>query len=253
MAFKSKYTRKEDIPSGQEGLYVEKGGIWVLDVEDLREHPDALGLKKALDTERDGRETAEARAKAYEALGLSPEAIRKLEADAAKTREDGHIKKGDIEAVVAERVANLKRDSEAKFADLESKYTKATAQLNDLVVKKAVRDEALKAGAIPEALDDIELHASALFIVEDGKPIPKRDGKVIYGKNGTDPMGVGEWVESLARTKRHLFGETQGSGSGNDGQKKPATSSGRFVDNTPDSISANLEAIAKGEKEVAVN
>lgn len=251
MALKAKYLKKEDIPSGQEGLYVEKGGVWVLDLENIREHPDAEALKKALDTERDDKDKLDKKLKMYEGLGLTPDQIKALDADAAKLREEQAKASGNLEAVLAERVGNLKKAHDKELADLRALYDSANSQLRDLVVKDAVSKAALAAGVRSEALDDVALHAERLFTVEGGKPIPKSpDGKVIYGKNGTDPMPVSEWIESMVKTKPHWLGETSGSGSGGSDQRSSVPNGGRFI--SPADLGANLEDVASGKKEVKV-
>jgi hypothetical protein len=56
------------------------------------------------------------------------------------------------------------------------------------------------------------LRAKTAFKIVDGRAVPHSDGKVVYGKDGVNPMSVEEWIGSLAKNAPHLFGSTQGGG-----------------------------------------
>jgi len=82
------------------------------------------------------------------------------------------------------------------------------------VLADSIRAAAIKAGALPEAAEDIILRARGTFkLSEDGEPIATdRDGQVIYGKDGRTPLSPHEWAESLRETATHLWPRAQGAG-----------------------------------------
>jgi hypothetical protein len=92
----------------------------------------------------------------------------------------------------------------------------AKAQLGVLLIDNVIKSAAIKQGVIPEAVDDVVLRAKGVYAIDEkGVPVPKgSDGKVIYGKDGTAPMSVEEWLASLKTTAKHLFQGARGSGAG---------------------------------------
>ena len=93
----------------------------------------------------------------------------------------------------------------------------ANQTLSTLMIDNMVRAEASKLGVIPEAVDDVILRAKALYTIKDGVATPMADGKVVYGKDGTSPMPIAEWLTSVKKSARHLFLGSQGSGAGGGG------------------------------------
>ncbi|MEG8137751.1 hypothetical protein DZD37_01150, partial [Acinetobacter baumannii] len=75
---------------------------------------------------------------------------------------------------------------------------------------------ALKAGALPEASDDLILRAKGTFQrKDDGEAVAvDANGDVLFGKDGKTPLTPVEWAESLKETAPHLFPRAEGSGAG---------------------------------------
>ncbi len=91
----------------------------------------------------------------------------------------------------------------------------ANTRLEQLLIDNVVKTSAIKLGVIAEAVDDVVLRAKTMFRIENGQPVPKdADGKVIYGKDGSSPMSVDEWLTGLKTSARHLFLGSAGSGAG---------------------------------------
>lgn len=246
---KAFYAKQEEVPKEHVDFYTEKDGKWILDT-DVREHPETLALRNALTGEREKASERQKRLEAYEAAGLSPEQIKALDEDAAKLREEQAKKGGDLETLVKQRVEAALKAKDKEIAILTQDNAAMKASLSTLQITGAVRTAAAKHGVRPEALDDVELRAARIFTLENGKPVAKENGTIIYGKNGADPMSPEEWVEGLAAKATHLFNPSNGSGSGGENQGKPLPPGSKFVENTPQAIGANLEKIAKGELEV---
>lgn len=147
---------------------------------------------------------------------VDPAKLQEMLENERKIAEKKLIDAGDIEGLVAQRVATMKREYENKIKELETSYAQANRQLEVLVIDNAVREQAIKLGVAPTAVDDVLLRAKTVFSVEDGKPVAKdRDGNVIYGKDGQNSLGIGDWISSLKDVAPHLFGPSQGSGADN--------------------------------------
>lgn len=77
---------------------------------------------------------------------------------------------------------------------------------NSVIVSSgdAIRSAALKAGALPEASDDLILRAKGTFQLNDeGEAVAvDANGDVLFGKDGKTPLTPVEWAESLKETAR---------------------------------------------------
>ncbi|MBL1494686.1 hypothetical protein ELD59_30265, partial [Klebsiella pneumoniae] len=98
-------------------------------------------------------------------------------------------------------------------------------KFRDRVLGDAIRSAALKAGALPEASDDLILRAKGTFQLNDeGEAVAvDANGDVLFGKDGKTPLTPVEWAESLKETAPHLFPRAEGSGAGG---HKPAGGGG---------------------------
>jgi hypothetical protein len=66
---------------------------------------------------------------------------------------------------------------------------------------------------VDTALDDLVLRARSTYTLDKGQPVPKNEkGEVIYGKDGTTPMSIDDWMTGLKKTAPHLFRGSSGSG-----------------------------------------
>lgn len=147
---------------------------------------------------------------------VDPEKYATLKAEHDKLQEGELIKAGKVEELVAQRVAAMKTAHEAAMADLSKRYDVGQRQLETLLIDNEVRAHAAKVGVTATAVDDVLLRAKSMFKVEDGKPVAKdSEGKIIYGKDGTNSIGISDWIGGLKEQAPHLFAPSQGSNSGN--------------------------------------
>lgn len=206
MGLKYQIAKLEDVPENVRGLYKQDGAVYVLDAEDVVP-------KTKLDEFRNNNiQLTQQLEKLKDIDPVKYAELIKLQQDVEEGR---LIKEGKLEDVVTLRVTNMKRELEGQLAGTQSQLTQANAQLAVLMIDNAVRQAAVKNGALPTALDDVVLRARTVYSMDKGQPIPK-DGKgqIIYGKDGTTPMAVEDWLVDLKKTAPHLFAGSQGSGAG---------------------------------------
>lgn len=145
---------------------------------------------------------------------VDPEQYRKLAEEHRKIQEKEWIEAGDLDKVVAQRVATMQTDFATRENSLKQSNETMSRQLESLLVDNEVRAAAIKLGVRPSAVDDVLLRAKTIYKVKDGVATPiSPKGEVIYGKDGTSPMPVSDWVDSLKQSAEHLFQPSQGGGS----------------------------------------
>ena len=143
---------------------------------------------------------------------------------------DGKIKKTeDIENTVKARMEIAQRDFDKAVAGLNQqlaaeKLGKEAAEkaLDRTHIDREVASAGLseKLGVHPSAINDITQRAYAVFNIEkdpDGsvRLLPKINGVPVYGKDGTSPRSVAEWIDNDVRaTWPHYFKQSTGGGAG---------------------------------------
>jgi ribosomal protein L14 len=126
-----------------------------------------------------------------------------------------------VDEIVAERTANMKSEYDNQIGQLQTANQGLTGQLDGLLIDGAVRNAATEAKVRAGALEDVILRAKQTFKVVDGKAVAHDgDGKVIYGKDGSNPLTTTEWIGGLKKTAEHLFETSSGGGAGG-GDRKP--------------------------------
>lgn len=204
MALKFEVDKIEDVPEASRGLYRQEGSKYVLDVEGavpkarLDEfRTNNIQLQQQLDKLKD----------------VDPVKYKELTALQRKIEEKELIEKGEVEKVINLRVDAMKADYEARLGSTTESLSAAQAQLSVLLIDNAVRIAAANGGVVPTAIDDVVLRARGIYVVDKGAPVPKNEkGEVIYGKDGSTPMTMTDWLSGLKKTAPHLFLGSTGSG-----------------------------------------
>lgn len=198
--------------SGQVQEYLDK------EVSGLKsKNQELLGSLKSTKTELDGLKGQ------FE--GLDIEAVKGLLKRANQDEETRLIAEGKLDEVVTKRTERLRNDMEKQLKAEQERADKAEAfakRFSDKVLADSIRAAALKAGALPEASEDIILRARGTFTLnENGEAVAvDADGQVIYGKDGKTPLNPLEWAESLREAAPHLWPRAQGAGpTGDNGGK----------------------------------
>lgn len=144
---------------------------------------------------------------------VDPVKFRELAEEHRKIQEKEWIEKGELDKVVAQRVATMQTDFSAREKELSTVNESMSKQLESLLIDNEVRSAATKLGIRPSAVDDVLLRAKTVYKVKDGAATPFNDkGEMVYGKDGVNPMAVSEWVGSLKGTAEHLFTPSTGGG-----------------------------------------
>lgn len=160
--------------------------------------------------------------------GIDPDAVNAMLKRFADDEEAGLIKEGKIDEVLTKRTERMQTDFNKKLNDATELVNKANAakgKLAERAVKAEILSAATKAGAMPEAFEDIFLRAKGIFTVNGDGDVVAMDGDdIIMGKDGKTPLSPLEWAESLRETAQHLWPKGQGSGApgsqGSQGTKK---------------------------------
>src|SRR5574337_84483 len=206
MGLKYTIAKLEDVEEAVRPLYVQQGDKFVLDV-------DGVVAKEKLDEFRNNNIELQKQIEKYK--DVDPVKYRELMAIQKKITEKELLDKGEVDQLVNLRVAAMRDELEGKLNVSNTELTKAQGQLHVLLIDNVVKSAAIKLGVLPEAVEDVVLRAKGVYVVENGVPTPKgADGKMIYGKDGSSPMGVEEWLMNLKNSARHLFVGSQGSGAG---------------------------------------
>jgi hypothetical protein len=170
-------------------------------------------------------------------VGVDPVAMNTMLKQFADAEEAGLIKAGKIDEVLtkrtermqAENLKMLKAEQEAR-ARAEGKASKLSAR----TLAGALRDAAIKTGALPEAMDDIVLRAGSVWrLNDDGEPVAVNGDEVILGKDGKTPLSTIEWAESLRETAPHLWPKAQGTNAPGSGPGPRGGKSIGKVDGSP--------------------
>lgn len=206
MGLKFKVATLAEIPEAIRSMYKQEGSEFVLDVEGAVDKTkidefrnNNILLQQQLDKLKD----------------VDPAKYRELMDLDRKVREKQLIEAGKVDEVVNLRVESMRAELTGQLTEKSTALETANKQLAILMIDRQVQAEAVKLGILPTAMDDILLRARTVYTMENGVPVPKsQDGKVIYGKDGSSPMPMNEWVVTLKKAAPHLFAGSSGSGAG---------------------------------------
>ena len=214
MPLKFKAKSKDEIPAEHQALYVERDGVWVLDVDG--------GVEKAkLDEFRTTNVTL---LKQLDELkqrfeGIDPDAVKKLAEEKRKLEEAQQLKAGEVERVLESRLKAATSPLEKQLAGVTLERDSLHARLSAIQIDQAVLTEATKRGLRPSAIPDITARAKTTFRLKDGVPQAyEADGQTArMGKDGLTPLTVAEWIDAQVSDAPHLFESNAGGGAAGDG------------------------------------
>jgi len=248
------YAKQEDIPETLRGEYTKADdGKWYPDLEDIRSHPGARGLKTALDAEKE--ELRKFKAK-YKDLpeDFDLEDYRKIKEQQAAAERDRQLKAGEFE----KREADLVKRHNEKIAAMDAREARRVAGIRKLVLeneaRKALEGKALSVELqlphVMAELEAIEDEATGIFsaIVVD----PKGDRKAarVAGTQGGN-MTIAQLVDEQLEREHFLANKKGAGGSGSGIIHQQGTGGAKVVAPDDKSFSDNLEDIASGKATVA--
>lgn len=147
--------------------------------------------------------------------GLDIDAVRGLLTKAGQDEETKLLTEGKVDEVFNRRTERLRGDFDKQLKAVTGRAEKAeafAAKFQGKVLGDAVRGAALKAGALPEATDDIILRAKGVFTLnEEGEAVAVDEhGEIVRSKDGKTPLTPLEWAESLRESAPHLWPRASG-------------------------------------------
>lgn len=160
--------------------------------------------------------------------GIDPAAVRSILKRFTDDEEASLIAAGKLDEVLNKRTERMQAENAKVIKAEQEARTRAEGKASKLAARTlagAIRDAAIKAGALPEAMEDIVLRAGPTWrLNDDGEPVAMNGEEVVLGKDGKTPLTPQEWAESLRETAPHLWPKAQGtnalgSGSGPRGGK----------------------------------
>lgn len=206
MPLKFTITALDEVPENVRSFYTKQGDKYVLDA-------DGAVSKDKLDEFRNTNIDLQKQLEKYK--GVDPAKYNELMEIDRKIKEKQLLETGKVDELVELRTATMRETFETEKTKLTTDLTVANTRLEQLLIDNVVKTSAIRLGVIPEAVDDVVLRAKTMFRIDNGQPVPKdAEGKVIYGKDGSSPMSVDEWLTGLKSSARHLFQGSSGSGAG---------------------------------------
>ncbi|QAY93653.1 hypothetical protein [Pseudomonas sp. ACM7] len=147
--------------------------------------------------------------------GIDIDAVKGLLSRAGQDEETKLLTEGKVDEVFNRRTERLRADTDKQLKTITARAEKAeafAAKFQGKVLGDSVRGAALKAGALPEATDDIILRAKGVFSLNDeGEAVAvDESGQTILGKDGKTPLTPLEWAESLRESAPHLWPRATG-------------------------------------------
>ena len=245
VALKSIYTKKEDIPENLQEYYIEKDGGFHLQA-------DGLVPKTTVDEfiNNNIKLTKELEKVQNTLNGVNVEEYKQLKEEKQLIDDQKLIDAGKVEEVVLSRTEKLRNTLEAEankyreIAELnERKVNDLISQQNAMTINNRLKDEAIKAGVAPTALQDVLSRGSQIWQVQDNTIVAMQNDTPLYSKNGSAKLTMQEWLEDLSEEAPHLYKSSSGGGA-TGGGSLGARKVSRLDQGA---LNTNLEAIASGK------
>lgn len=193
-------------------FYAADGDNFVLQAEGAAD-------KSKLDEFRQSNVELMKKAKELEGVDLSK--YKTLLETERKIRDKELIEKGDIETLIAERLANTENDYKGKLTNAETIAKENAEKYAQLLSKTEIEGAAFKAFGTakirPEAHEAVMAQIKSTFVVEDGKVIGKANGSILTGADGN--LTIAEFVDKQPDFMR--VPNTPGGAGGNDNDGAP--------------------------------
>lgn len=266
MALKAFINSLEEVADSLRSLYKPEGNGFVLELDDkdfkskLSEFRNSnIDLKKKLEGYEGTQEEIDRLKQQVEKYGdLDPDKAKEAFETMQALEEKKLIDAGQIDEVVEQRIGRrierMQSDYDGKISALQKALDSSTEQatgyrskLESVVIDSSLQSAIAQVGPVRKgAMQDVLSRGRSVWkLDDDGNPIPMRDGEVMYGKDGKQPISMEEWGQSLLAEAAYLFEANAGGGAG--GNIDTSVVNGVVNAGDQDSINGNIEAIAKGE------
>lgn len=205
----------EGVPEALHGLYVEQDGKFHLQVTGLPSQGDIDAVRRLLEKEKALHKTLQDRVKLLgdhriEDIPAMLDRIPELEAS------QGQIDEAKVEAIVDSRVrtrvAPIERERDqlkGQVAEKDKTIEEYQGKERTRTIHDKVREDAVKAKVLPEAVEDALMLADRIFeVTEEGRVVTKDNVGVTPG------IEPSVWLTDVQKTRPHWWGPSQGGGAG---------------------------------------
>jgi hypothetical protein len=220
------------VPEAYRDRYTERDGKHYLDEIEI---DDGAEVKTALAAEREERRKAKEALARFE--GLDPEKAREALEAAQKAEEAKLRDKGKFDELLKAKEAAHAQE----LAKLGETITSQTQQLRKFKLDDRLRAAALKAGVLPDDLEDVMTLTGTRFDLSDDDQIVMKDGP------GVTPEKFYGEVFREQRPKFYAPSGAGGSGAAGAGGAGGVTPTGSVNISDQNALNSNLEKIANGE------
>jgi len=191
--------------------------------------------------------------------GIDPEAAREAATKLLELEEEALKNSGQIDELLEKRTERMKADFDNRYIALETAHTELQSKskitenmLHGKMVEAKIAQAVGAIGAVRKgAMPDILARASSVWRLDkDLNLVAMKGENPIIGTDGKAPLTPEEYATQLLQEAPFFFEGSSGSGSG--GSDDKGGSGGKSIaagDKT--AFGQNLEAIAKGEVQVA--
>jgi hypothetical protein len=214
------YATAAEIPAGLESYYKEQDGKFVRDDSQIEGIPAGDSVTKLTDTLKKVRgelTVANQKLTAFGSLTAEEATAAVLERDDLKLKLEAGGAKPDAAAVaelVKTQVALKTGPLDKRISDLTAKVTAAESERDSLKtarkqdqIQMSLRDAAVKAGVLPEAIPSILALKASEFDVNDENQTRTREMNGVVP--GLDPMAV---INDMKATHPFFWATSQGGG-----------------------------------------
>jgi hypothetical protein len=185
--------------------------------------------------------------------GIDVDEYQRLKAEAQKAEDQKKIDAGEIEALLNERTERMRADLQAKIDSLQKAYDKMKAdkesldgRLSEVLIDSEITKAVSKVGVLKkDAMDLVLSLAKKTWVLEDGHPIAKKDGKPIYGKDPSKQIDFDEWAQTVAMERPYLFESAEGLESRGGGERQGGSFGMNSTDFQKKSMGEKLEIASK--------
>lgn len=223
MKLKLKYASEDEIPEGYKELFSEQNGEWVLTgIEGMKTDGDIAKVRASLEEERKAHKKTKDRLRTF--VELSDEELEEVQAkldkyDELEAAAGGKLDENKINELAEKRAnalkAPLERDlkkANDRLAELEAEAESLKAEKRTRTIHDAVRKVATDAKIIPEAIEDVLMHAERVFeLTEDGQVVVKD------AVGFTPGVGPDVWMTDIKDKRPFWFPQSSGGGAGGSG------------------------------------
>jgi len=231
MSMKAFYNTKEEIPKGQEALYTERDGKWVLDVEGMVPSAELQSANDRLSEFRSNNITLSQQLKDLEGKKFltqeEQEEYDLLKATKQEIEDKNLIDAGKIEELLASRTERLRQDYDNQIGGFKKQIEKLTTtantfedRLGGVLVEAEVSKILSENGYLPVqgALSDVVSRARGTWKVDEKGNLVALDGNgnAVYGSDPQTPLSMAEWAATTVKEAPYLFMESKGTGGDGD-------------------------------------